>query len=140
MKPLLRIVQSADRFQVLAINRREVRLFEGNRDALDEMEPGAGVPRTATEILGEDLTEPQILAHSYGTGPEARGAGSNRGADGAKTGGMRHGHGSKSDVIDQRTERFFRAVDRAVIDHHSKPSRLPLILAACPSTTRCSAR
>lgn len=43
---------------------------------------------------------------------------------------MRHGHGSKSDVIDQQTERFFRAVDRAVDEHHSKPSGLPLILAA----------
>jgi len=125
VKPLLRIVQSADRFQVLAINRREVRLFEGNRDALDEIEPGAGVPRTATEVLGEDLPEPQGLAHSYGTGPAASGAGANRGADGTKTGGMRHGHGSKSDVIDQQTEGFFRAVDRAVDEHHSKPSGLP---------------
>jgi hypothetical protein len=132
VKPLLRIVQSADRFQVLCINRHDIRLYEGNRDALDEVELAAGVPRTATDVLGDELPEPSSQAHSYGTGPAVSGAGSSRGAAGAKTGGMRHGHGSKSDVIDQQTERFFRAVDRAVIEHYSKPSALPLILAALP--------
>ena len=132
VKPLLRIVQSADRFQVLCVNRRDIRLFEGNRDALDEVDLAPGVPRTATDVLGDELPEPSSQAHSYGTGPAASGAGSNRGAGGAKSGGMRHGHGSKNDLIDQQTERFFHAVDRAVIEYHSKPSALPLILAALP--------
>jgi len=132
VKPLLRIVQSADRFQVLCVNRRDIRLFEGSRDALDEIDLAEGVPRTATDVLGDELPEPSSQAHSYGTGPAASGAGSNRGAGGAKTGGMRHGHGSKQDVIDQQTERFFRAVDRAVTEHYSQPSGLPLILAALP--------
>jgi len=132
VKPLLRVQQSADRFQILSLNRREVRLFEGNRDALYEVELGDQVPRTVTEALGDELPEPQGQAHSYGTGPAASGAGANRGSGGAKTGGMRHGHGAKKDVIDQQTERYFRAVDRAVIEHHSKPSGLPLILAALP--------
>jgi len=130
VKPLLRIVQSADSFQVLALNRHDVRLYEGNRDALDELELGADVPRTSTDVLGDDLPEPEGIAHSYGTGPAASGGGSGRGTDGSKTGGMRHGHGSKSEVIDQQAERFFRAVDRGVIEHHSKPSGLPLVLAA----------
>ncbi|CAG0958136.1 hypothetical protein BURK1_00566 [Burkholderiales bacterium] len=132
VKPLLRIVQSADRFQVLCVNRRDIRLFEGSRDALDEIDLAEGVPRTATDVLGDELPEPSSQARSYGTGPAASGAGSNRGAGGAKSGGMHHGHGSKQDVIDQQTERFFRAVDRAVTEHHSQPSGLPLILAALP--------
>lgn len=131
VKPLLRIVQSADRFQVLSVTRGAVRLFEGNRDALDEIDLAADVPRTAEEVLGE-RPEPEGQAHSYGTGPAAPGAGSNRGGGGAKTGGMRHGHGSKSDVIDQQTDHFFRAVDRTVTERYSKPSKLPLILAALP--------
>jgi hypothetical protein len=45
---------------------------------------------------------------------------------------MRHGHGAKKDEIDIDAERFFRAVDRAVLEPHSKPSGLPLILAALP--------
>ena len=34
--------------------------------------------------------------------------------------------------MDLDAERFFRAVDRAVLEHHSRPSGLPLILAALP--------
>src|SRR5680860_1684608 len=36
-KPLLRMLQSADRYQVLGLSRQEIKLFEGNRDALDEI-------------------------------------------------------------------------------------------------------
>ena len=132
VKPLLRIEQSADRFQVLAIGRRDARLFEGNRDALGEVSFAPEVPESKQDVLGDAEYEPERQAHSYGTGPAASGAGSNRGGDGAKTGGVHHGHGSKSDVIDDQTEHFFRAVDRAVAEHHSKPSGLPLILAALP--------
>src|SRR5690606_33500738 len=53
IKPLIRIVQSADRYQVLGLSRKEIRLFEGNRDALDPIEPAEGVPRTITEALGD---------------------------------------------------------------------------------------
>ena len=35
VKPLIRIFQTADRFQVLAITRTDVKLFEGNRYKLD---------------------------------------------------------------------------------------------------------
>ncbi len=45
---------------------------------------------------------------------------------------MHHGHGGKKDEVDSDAERFFRAVDRAVLEHHSRPSGLPLILAALP--------
>lgn len=116
IKPLLRILQSADRYQVLSLNRREIRLFEGNRDNLDEVELAAGVPRTITEALGDELTEPhQTVASHGGTAPGSS---------------MRHGHGSKKDEADIDEERFFRAVDRPILEHHSRPSGLPLILAA----------
>ena len=117
-KPLMRILQSADRYQVLGLNRREIRLFEGSRYALDEVELAQGVPRTITDALGEELTEPHLTVSSHGTG-----------AGGTP---MRHGHGSKKDEVDTDTERFFRAVDRAVMEHHSRPSGLPLLLAALP--------
>lgn len=117
VKPLLRIQQSADRYQVLGLNRREVKLFEGNRDVLDEAELARGVPRTITDALGEQLTEPHLRVASYGGlgGP-----------------GMYHGHGGKKEEVDIDTERFFRAVDRAVLEHHSRTAGLPLVLAALP--------
>lgn len=38
LKPLLRILQSADGYAVLGVSRERITLFEGNRDVLDEVE------------------------------------------------------------------------------------------------------
>jgi len=118
-KPLLRMLQSADRYQVLGLSRQEIKLFEGNRDALDEIDPAPGVPRTITEALGEELTEPHQTVASYGGGGGSHSA-------------MHHGHGGKNSEVDIDAERFFRAVDRGILEHHSRPSALPLILATLP--------
>ncbi len=118
-KPLRRLLQSSDRFQVLGLSRHEAKLYEGNRDALDEIELAADVPRTITEALGEELTEPHQTVASYG----GTGQGSNA---------MHHGQGGKKDEVDIDAERFFRAVDKAILEHHSRPSGLPLLLAALP--------
>ena len=118
-KPLLRMLQSADRYQVLGLSRQEIKLFEGNRDALDEIEPAPGIPRTITEALGEELTEPHQTVASYG------------GVGGSHS-PMHHGHGGNEPEVDIDAERFFRAVDRAILQHHSRPSALPLILATLP--------
>jgi Bacterial archaeo-eukaryotic release factor family 3 len=118
LKPLIRILQSADRYQVLGLSRGEIKVFEGNQDALDPIELAQGVPRTITEALGEELTEPHHTVAFYGMG----------------VGGpaMHHGHGARKGEIDRDAERFFRAVDRAVLEYHSRPSGLPLLLAALP--------
>lgn len=113
LKPLHRVIQSADRFQLLGVTRDAIRLFEGNRDVVDEIEPADGVPRTIVDALGSELTEPHLTVSSYG---------------GAGGPAMHHGQGSRKDEIDIDAERFFRAVDRAVLEHHSRPSRLPLVL------------
>jgi hypothetical protein len=120
VKPLLRIVQSADRYHVLAINRKEVKLYEGNRDALDEVEL-ARVPATITAALGEELTEPYQGFHGVGPYHAARG-----------NAGIRHGRGQKKDEVDLDMERFFRIVDRGILEHYSRPLALPLLLAGLP--------
>ena len=45
---------------------------------------------------------------------------------------MHHGHGGKASEVDIDADRFFRSIDRAVLEHHSRPTGLPLILAALP--------
>ena len=45
VKPLLRIVQSADHFHVLCLQREEACLYEGNRDGLRLIEPAGLVMR-----------------------------------------------------------------------------------------------
>jgi hypothetical protein len=117
-KPLMRILQSADRYQILGLNRRQVRLFEGNRYAVDEIDLAAGVPRTITDALGQDPDDPERRQRVYG--PAAAGA------------TTRHGTDVKEEGLASDTERFFRAVDRAVLEHHSRPTGMPLLLAALP--------
>lgn len=118
-KPLIRILQSADRYQVLGLNRQEVTLFEGNRDALDEIQLHQDVPRKLTDALGKELTDPHLTVASYG------------GVGGSQA-PMHHGHGGGKAEVDIDAERFFRAVDRGILEHHSQPSGLSLILAALP--------
>ncbi len=118
-KPLRRFLQSVGRYQVLGLSLHKIQVFEGNRDVLDEIDPAPGVPRTITEALGAELTEPRQTVASYG------------GVGGDST-PMHHGQGGKKDEADIDAERFFRAIDRAVTEHHSRPSGLPLILAALP--------
>lgn len=119
VKPLWRYLQSVDRYQILALSRDKIRFFEGTRHALDEVEIVEGVPKSIDEALGSELSSPHQTVASYG------GVGKGKTA-------MRHGHGDKKDELDKDTERFFRLVDQAIIENYSRPSDLPLILAALP--------
>lgn len=115
VKPLVRYVQSADRFQVLCLTRNHVKLYQGNRFGLDALALG-DFPATLTQALGEQLTEPYRAVSTRSSG---------------KTGtAMHYGHGSRKDEIDIDTERFFRLVDREVLARFSRPSGLPLVLVA----------
>jgi hypothetical protein len=61
LKPLMRILQSADRYQILGLSRREMKLFEGNRDVHDEIEPAPGVPRTAPRLWARHRPSRSLL-------------------------------------------------------------------------------
>lgn len=122
LKPLLRIVQSADRFQVLCLDRDKARLFEGNRDALDETHLAPGIPKTLVEALGDQLTPKDQSGFTHGQGDRAGIAGSI----------MRHGPSGKEVGIDRDRERFFQLVDKGVLEYHSRSDEVPLILAALP--------
>ncbi len=117
-KPLMRIMQSADRYHVLGLTREEAILFGGNRYVLDEIELAPGFPRTAADVVGVKEGEPERKNRVYG-----------REGPGLTT---RHGTDVRQDLVEKETERFFRAVDEAVLHHHSQPSGMPLLLAALP--------
>lgn len=117
-KPLMRIMQSSDRYQILAIDRNEARLFEGNRDHVDEIPLAMGAPRNLEDAVQIDAERDRATRTHGRADPGVMG---------------RHGSSDvKSDAIDADTERFFRAVDRAVTELHSRPTGLPLLLAALP--------
>ncbi len=117
-KPLRKYLQTLEPYQVLAISLQDVQFYEGNRHSLVEVKLVPEVPISITEALGEELTEKYL----------------NISAGGAGVGGtsIHHGHGSKSDEVDKDAERFFTVVSRAITEHYSNPTGLPLILAALP--------
>jgi hypothetical protein len=127
VKPLLRLARTADRYQVLCLTRSHVRLFEGDRDGLSEIDL-EGVPGTIDEGLGSDVR----VQHKEPSQGGGRGSGEQRPAP-HFPGGERVGHAAKGDDAKLDAERYFRVVDRAVWEHHSRPSGLPLILAAQPA-------
>jgi hypothetical protein len=79
----------------------------------------ADFPDTIKEALGEELTEEHLTVASYG-------------GVGGTQGNMVHGHGGRKDELDVDAERFFRAAADVVYEKISKPSGLPLVLAALP--------
>src|SRR5262249_49345590 len=74
---------------------------------------------TITDALGNQLTEPYQAVRSVA------------GVGGSNV-AIHHGQGGKSDEVAVDLDRFFRAVDVAILAQHSRPSRLPLLLAALP--------
>lgn len=116
-KPLVRVLQSADRYHVLGLNRQEARLFEGNRYVLDEVSLLTGFPKTISDVVGERGGEPERKNRAYGP---------------AGPGSARHGTSVRQNERNSETERFFRAVDDAVLERYSRPRGMPLLLAALP--------
>ncbi|WP_046866880.1 hypothetical protein [Microvirga massiliensis] len=117
-KPLMRILQSADRYHVLALSRGEATLYEGNRFTLDEVELPSEFPRTIADAVSLQGGDPERTNRVYGPAGPGR--------------TTRHGTDVRQDELDNSTERFFRAVDEAVLAHYSQPSGMPLLLAALP--------
>lgn len=119
LTPLRRYLQSVDRFQILGLGLEKIQLFEGNRDSLDEITAEQGLQISRSSILGEETTEPEKFVSSHG--------GIGHGSVPA-----RHGYSDKQNDIDIDTEKYFRAVDKVILERHSKLSKLPLILACLP--------
>ena len=119
IKPLIRTIQRDGRYQVLALTLAEAKLYEGTRDTLDPIElPGA--PMTIAAALGPELTEPYSkVTRSHGAGAGSKAP-------------MHHGQGGRKDERPVDRERFFRVIDREIIERASSLSRLPLVLAALP--------
>lgn len=116
IKPLIRNFQSADRYHALGLNREGFTLFEGNRYGFDEVDLDDDIPNNIREVLEEDFTSSYITGRYGGTRDQ----------------GTYHGYSDKKEEIRKDTEKFFRFVDRAVLENYSRPTKLPLVLVALP--------
>ncbi len=115
IKPLIKAFQSTESYQLLGLSRNNFTLYQGNRYGFSEIALPPDTPRTLEEVLGKQLTDPYLSHASYG------GTGGNA---------MYHGHGDVKHEMDNDNEKYFRYVDRFVLENYSKPSKLPLILVS----------
>ncbi len=120
IKPLIRKYQSSDNYHVLGLNREGFTLFEGNRYGVEEVVLDEDIPNNIVEVLGEDFSSTYI-SNRYG---------SNKGSNLGK--GNYHGHGDKSKIVSSDTEKFFRFVDKAILENYSKIEKIPLVLVSLP--------
>jgi hypothetical protein len=114
VKPLFRLLQTLEDYHVLCLTRESAQLFVGNRDGLQEVPFPTGSVLLINEILGEELSDPGFSRSNSG------------GTDRIVP------HTTIEDEVDKDTERFFRQVDRIVMEIASRPSGMPLVVASLP--------
>jgi hypothetical protein len=114
VKPLLGLLCADQRFYVLALSQNEVRLLEGTRQRVEEVEL-RDVPQDLREALRFDELEKQRLFHIAGAGQAGP--------------VVFHGHGIGGEVDKALLERYLRQVDDGLWATVLRDERAPLVLA-----------
>ncbi len=111
VKPLLPLFSGDGQFFVLALSQDQVRLLEGTRDSVAEVEL-PDVPTSMAEALQLDRPERQVRARAIGETGAA----------------VFHGHGGPEETAKPDLLRYFQLVDRGLRDYLAD-KRVPLVLA-----------
>lgn len=114
VKPLLPLFMGDGHFFVLALSQNQVRLLEGTRHSVDEIDL-EGIPTSLVEALGEDR-EKQLQFHTRTQAP----------GTGGRAAGF-HGH-DPADEAKGRVLRYFRQVNKG-LGQVLRDERAPLVLA-----------
>jgi len=116
IRPLIPLLTDG-RYLVLALSRKQLRLFQGDRYRLEEIELPGGTPENMSEALQLDM-EQQLQYH----------AGSAPGGPSGRKAAIFHGHGGGADEQDEYIQRYFQIIDRALFPLLEDPE-CPVILA-----------
>jgi hypothetical protein len=113
VKPLLPLLSGDGRFYVLALSQKQVRLLQGTRHSVDDVNLEI-VPRSLAEALSGEEREKQLQFRTAARGGSA----------------IFHGHGSAGDESEHKKDllRYFKQIDRGLQDLMSA-ERIPLVLA-----------
>jgi hypothetical protein len=119
VKPLLELFSNNGHFYILALSQDHVRLLEGTRYSVDEVEVDE-IPTSLAEALNWDDPEEHLQYHS---------------GEGASTGGREpsvtyHGHGvGKNDTLEKKDIlRYFQKIDKGLQEVLAEESS-PMLLA-----------
>ena len=116
VKPILPLFSNDGRFYILALSQNQVRLFQGTRHTVDEVE-FEETPTSMSDALWYDDPEEQLQHHTTTSG--AAGG----------PGVVHHGHGVTDDEKKQRLRRYLHDVSRGVRKQLADEEG-PLLLAA----------
>jgi hypothetical protein len=114
VKPLLTLLSGDGRFYILAFSQKQVRLLQGSRHSVAELEL-ENLPKSVAEALGEEEREKQLQYHTAGRGG----------------GPIFHGHGgggTDDSVHKKDLLRYFKRIDKGLQDL-VREERAPLVLA-----------
>lgn len=119
VKPLLKLLQNNGRYFILALSQNQVRLLEGTKYGVEEIDL-TGLPTSLAEALQWDDPEKQLQHHTTSRGRQ----GGERGAPDMAF----HGHGVGTDDHKNNLLRFFQSLDRELANFLAD-ERVPLVLA-----------
>ncbi len=114
---LLPALSKGQHFYILALSQGEIRLFQGNRYQIAEMDL-EDIPTTIEEALWPDESERQLQFHSESHSP---------GSEGKNASGY-HGHATLDESQKTDIKRFFHQVDAGIMDILAEKNA-PLILS-----------
>jgi len=118
IKPLLPLISDDGRFYLLAISQKRIRLFQGSKYSMVQVDL-PGLESSLVEALhGEDVQK-QL---QYRTAASAPGGGRKRPT-------LYHGHGAGADDAKRKTLHYFHRVDE-VVNTALYGEQTPLVLAA----------
>jgi hypothetical protein len=115
VKPVLPLFTNNGHYYILAISQNEVRLFEGTRYSVGQIELPAEIPTNLKEALKLDKPERQLQMHT-GSSP-------GRGRD-----SMFHGQGSGAEEQEAGIEHYFNLMDSG-LKQILQEQQAPLVLA-----------
>lgn len=117
LKPLLSVLSGDGRFYVLALSQNEVRLLEGTRFSVSEVDL-EDVPQSLAEALRHNELQRQLQFHTSTRTPAGQ----------ARRPAIFHGHGVGVDDAKPNILRYFRQIDAGLRDV-LRGEQAPLILA-----------
>ncbi|NEQ26224.1 MAG: hypothetical protein F6K28_45740, partial [Microcoleus sp. SIO2G3] len=105
LKPLIPLLTGNERFYLLTLGQRDVRLLEGTRYGIREVEI-EGMPKSMDEALNYDETAKD----------EQRRQGGGAGRAALQGGGSYHGQGGERENVKEDLLQYFNLVDKALND------------------------
>lgn len=115
IKPLIRDFQYGGHCYVLALSKDRFEVYAANDCVLEKIELPEGVGNRLQDVFDDFDNRSSVNAGSYG-GLEP----------------LFHGHGSKSEIVEKETVKFFRYVNDVFTEHFSRTNGYPVILVGLP--------